>query len=186
MRSFFSRGRTPTRLFVCASLPAAKGMDQSTNQPRSRLFLIFAWTFAGMELQEQSGKEHFTSPHSLVGAAFVSLVAVSYASAFYNVATNGKQLVRRSAIVLDGRHRGSGHPRSSYVHPLRKPARTRARTHDSSTSTGTPPSTRTSGSSASWAPVWPWARASTPDGARPPLRTSASAPAWRWPSSCRR
>jgi len=43
--------------------------------------------------KEKAGKPHFTSPHSQVGIGFVLLVLSSYASAFFNVATNGPAAV---------------------------------------------------------------------------------------------
>lgn len=51
---------------------------------------------SSIRMQEKQGKPHFASPHSQVGLGFVCLVLSSYASAFYNVATNGPAMVYKS------------------------------------------------------------------------------------------
>lgn len=50
--------------------------------------------------QEKAGKPHFASPHSQIGLGFIALVLSTYASAFYNVATNGPAMVRRKDGLL--------------------------------------------------------------------------------------
>lgn len=67
---------------------------RSSVEFRSHLPQQISPPFNAKTRQEKAGKPHFTSPHSKIGLGFVLLVLTTYASAFYNVATNGPVMVR--------------------------------------------------------------------------------------------
>ncbi len=70
--------------------------------------------------KEKAGKPHFTSPHSQVGIGFVLLVLSSYASAFFNVATNGPAAVssakRGDGLAVTATSLSSSSPPPNYTH----------------------------------------------------------------------
>ncbi len=82
-----------------ATLAKGKRVTLTQLHAASMFLAVVCWAtalFSIYQNKENQGKEHFTSPHSKVGAAVFVLILLSYASAFYNVLDlKSKEKVRR-------------------------------------------------------------------------------------------